>query len=375
MPLAQSLQSYGTGWCTAGESTAEAQLKGGDFYVYYSYDEQGKPIIPRVAIRMQGPSITEVRGIAHEQNLDPYIGKVVDEKLAKFPDGKIYQKKSADMKRLTEIDKKNTKGEELTTDDLRFLYQLDSKIEGFGYQADPRIQEILANRDIKSELSLQAGYSKEQISTTKDEALKGGIKYHYGELDLGSLKSAEGLKLPETVGGSLDLEKLESAEGLELPKTVSGYLKLTNLRSTKGLKLPETVGGGLDLNSLRSAKGLKLPETLGAVLFLSNLRSAEGLELPKTVGGSLYLNDLQSTEGLKLPEIVGGDLVLSSLQSVEGLKLPEKVGGNLYLSNLRSAEGLELLELERVGGSLHFGSLQSTEKERLKKAYPKLRIV
>ena len=33
MPLARSLQGHGTGWCTAGESTAEAQLKGGDFYV------------------------------------------------------------------------------------------------------------------------------------------------------------------------------------------------------------------------------------------------------------------------------------------------------------------------------------------------------
>lgn len=53
MPLVKSLQGHGTGWCTAGESTAQTQLKAGDFYVYYSLDQQGKPTIPRAAIRMQ----------------------------------------------------------------------------------------------------------------------------------------------------------------------------------------------------------------------------------------------------------------------------------------------------------------------------------
>lgn len=109
MPLVKSLQGHGTGWCTAGESTAQAQLQGGDFYVFYTYgrkDVSGKPSIPRVAIRMQKNRIAEVRGIAEQQNLDPYISEVVEKKLAEFPDGKTYQKKVADMKILTEIEKK-----------------------------------------------------------------------------------------------------------------------------------------------------------------------------------------------------------------------------------------------------------------------------
>ncbi|MBU2613681.1 hypothetical protein KJ925_04485, partial [Patescibacteria group bacterium] len=52
MPLVKSLQGHGTGWCTAGESTAKTQLNGGDFHVFYSLDEEGNPTIPRVAIRM-----------------------------------------------------------------------------------------------------------------------------------------------------------------------------------------------------------------------------------------------------------------------------------------------------------------------------------
>ncbi|MEK7625252.1 MAG: hypothetical protein AAB467_02775, partial [Patescibacteria group bacterium] len=94
LPLVKSLQSHGTGWCTAGESTAEAQLKNGDFYVYYSLDENGKPNIPRAAIRMRGKSIVEVRGIAADQNLDPYIGEIVQMKMQEFPDGKAYEKKA-----------------------------------------------------------------------------------------------------------------------------------------------------------------------------------------------------------------------------------------------------------------------------------------
>lgn len=147
MPLVESLQGFGTGWCTAGESTAEAQLKGGDFYVYYSNNKQGKPIIPRIAIRMQGSEIGEVRGIAPDQNLDPYVNDIVKQKLQQFPDGKLYEKKQADMRKLTEIDNKNKKQQELTKDDLIFLYEIDSPIQGFGYQTDPRIVEIRKTRN------------------------------------------------------------------------------------------------------------------------------------------------------------------------------------------------------------------------------------
>jgi hypothetical protein len=87
VPLVESLQGHGTGWCTAGESTAQAQLETGDFYVYYSHDKKGNPTIPRIAIRMNGQrQIAEVRGIAHEQNLDPIIGNadILDEKLQEF---------------------------------------------------------------------------------------------------------------------------------------------------------------------------------------------------------------------------------------------------------------------------------------------------
>ena len=154
MPLVNSLQGRGTGWCTAGESTANAQLENGDFYVYYSYDENKKLDIPRAAIRMQGGNIAEIRGIAPDQNLDPFIGDIVKEKLKEFPDGQAYEKKSADMKLLTEIEKKTQSGQELSKNELFFLYEIDSPIEGFGYQRDPRIKEIRESRKIEKDVPI-----------------------------------------------------------------------------------------------------------------------------------------------------------------------------------------------------------------------------
>ncbi|RWZ78123.1 MAG: hypothetical protein EOT04_02840 [Candidatus Chaera renei] len=142
--LAGSLQGHGTGWCTAGESTASIQLQGGDFYVYYTRDEDGKDTVPRVAIRMQDGKVAEVRGVNAAQELEPEMADITAEQLKKLPGGEEYIRKAEYMKRLTAIEKKiaANPNAELTSEELRFLYELDHEIEGFGYEEDPRIGEI-----------------------------------------------------------------------------------------------------------------------------------------------------------------------------------------------------------------------------------------
>src|SRR3989344_8023327 len=63
--LVQTIGGKGTGWCTAGENTAKTQLRGGDFYVFYSLDDNKEPTIPRIAIRMERNEIADVRGVAY----------------------------------------------------------------------------------------------------------------------------------------------------------------------------------------------------------------------------------------------------------------------------------------------------------------------
>lgn len=101
----------------------------------------------------------------------------------------------------------------LTKDDLRFLYEIDSPIEGFGYKKDPRIEELLDGRNKKEDLASVFDCQLGQISLTKEEALSGDIVFHNGDLHLESLTSAEGLTLPKTIGfGNLYLNNLTSAD-------------------------------------------------------------------------------------------------------------------------------------------------------------------
>ena len=283
IPLWESLQGKNTGWCTAGKETAKTQLAGGDFYVYYTKDENGEYKSPRIAIRMNGKNeIGEVRGTSKNQNLESNMEPILDKKLEEFPDKEKYKKKVHDMKFLTLIEEKQKNNLELSLDDLKFLYEVDSKIEGFGYQDAPRIEEIISKRDKRKDVAFVYGINEDEValSQTEWEANKKKIKVYCGNLDLSYLTSAEGLKLPDIIDGYLDLSKLTSAEGLKLPDTIDGYLDLSKLTSADGLKLPNTINGSLDLDSLTSAKGLVLPNTIKGYLYLYNLTSAEGLILP-----------------------------------------------------------------------------------------------
>jgi len=184
MLLARSLQGHGTGWCTAGESTAKAQLREGDFYVYYSKDLDGKSNVPRAAIRMEGNKIAEVRGIAADQNLEGALVPVVDEKLKDFPDGESYKKKVKDMQRLTEIENKMQGEQRLTPEDLVFLYEIDSQIEGFGFQRDPRIYEIRDSRSPEVDVLIIFDCEPEQIAHNASQINK-NTKVYLGSLEEG----------------------------------------------------------------------------------------------------------------------------------------------------------------------------------------------
>ena len=282
--LRDSLQGYYTGWCTAaGENFAKSQLAGGDFYVYYSLDNNGEAKVPRIAIRMDGKNkIGEIRGIADKQNMEPEMMTILEEKIKEFPDRDKYFKKEHDMKLLTLIDKKVNNNIELTLDELKFLYEVDSKIEGFGYEKDPRINEIKNKRNIKKDCALIFDVKEEEVALSQEEweENQNKFKIFVSDLYLYGLTSADGLVLPQSVGDNLYLSKLTGADGLVLPQSVGGELYLGCLTSAVGIVLPQYIGGNLNLGSLTSAEGLVLPQNVGGNLDLWYLTSAEGLILP-----------------------------------------------------------------------------------------------
>ncbi|MFA6099488.1 MAG: hypothetical protein WC750_01255 [Patescibacteria group bacterium] len=188
MLLAESLGGKGTGWCIAGEATAKRYLQGGagnpggnDLEVFYSLDEEGKPTIPRVVIVSADGKISEVRGVAKEENLDPHIGGVVQAKLAQLPDGKAFEKTAGDMKRLTAIDEKAKANQSLDKDDLIFLYEIEAKIEGFGYKRDPRIKELRDKRNLKEDAPIVFECQPNEIAWNKED-VKEATKAYVGPL-------------------------------------------------------------------------------------------------------------------------------------------------------------------------------------------------
>ena len=324
--LRNSLQGYYTGWCTAaGENFAKSQLAGGDFYVYYSLDKNGEAKVPRIAIRMDGKDkIGEIRGIADNQNMEPEMMPILEEKLKEFPDRDKYLKKEHDMKLLTLIDKKVNNNIELTLDELKFLYEINGQIKGFGYEEDPRIEEIKSKRNKRRDYSLIFNVKEEEVALSQEEWLNNPEKFKAlsGNIYLDSLTNAEGLVLPQYVTGSITLCSLASVDGLVLPQYVTGSINLLSLTSADGLVLPESIGGGISLSSLTSAEGLVLPKSIGGSIDLRSLTSAEGLVLPESIGGGIDLRSLTSAEGLVLPESIDGNIILNSLKTADGLKLP-----------------------------------------------------
>jgi hypothetical protein len=142
---------------------------------------------------MQESSIAEVRGIAVDQNLDPYIAGVVQEKMKGFPDGASYEKKAADMKLLTAVENKFKEGQELSKDDLTFIYEINAPIEGFGSQRDPRIAELRSVRNPEQDMPVVFGCSKEQIAHVPHE-IDGHTKAYVGALEPGIFQA-----LPENL--------------------------------------------------------------------------------------------------------------------------------------------------------------------------------
>ena len=370
--LRESLQGYYTGWCTAaGESFARDQLAGGDFYVYYSLDENGDAKVPRIAIRMHGKAkIAEIRGIADGQNMESEMMPILNKKLDEFPDKDNYLKSVHDMELLTLIDRKVSHNMELSVDEIRFLYEIDGKIIGFGYKKDPRINEIKQKRNKAKDYTLMFKYNKEfngdldLRDLTSAEGLDLSGANIGGNLDLSGLTSAESLNLSgANIGGNLDLSGLTSAESLDLSGAhIDGGVNLRGLTSAESLDLSGANIGGLDLSGLTSAEGLDLSGAHIDYLGLSGLASAEGLDLTGVnIGRSLSLSGLTSAKGLDLSGVnIGGDLDLRGLRNADGLKLPESIGGDLDLSGLTSAEGLDFSGAN-IGGGLYLRGLTSAE--------------
>ena len=376
-PLCESLQGKNTGWCTRWEETAKTQLSNGDFYVYYTKDKEGEYKEPRIVIRMDGKyNIGEVRGVGEHQNLEDCMTPIAEKKLNEFLYKDKYLKKVNDMKLLTEIDKKVNEAKELTKEELSFLYEVESEIEGFGYSKDPRIKKIRDKRDTKKDLALVFDCGEENIGTKASDFDKNEIICFYGDLEYDdktltdnfeslqcitgnayfkNLISAKGLESLQNIGGDASFVSLISAEGLENLQNIGGYASFDSLISAESLGSLQSIGGTANFYSLSSSKGLESLQSIDENAYFESLISAEGLGNLQNIGWEAHFNSLISAEGLESLQNIGGDASYNKLISAKGLGSLQNIGGDAYFDSLISAKGLG--SLQNIGGDAYFDNL------------------
>jgi len=301
--LVSQIRNFSTGWCIESESMARSYLRHSKILIYFSQDEAGRNTIPRltIVIHKKTGEITEIRGIAENQNLDTYITPILETKLKEIPNGESYLEKTKDMKRLTEIYFKHLNGKELDKDDLRFLYQINRKIKGFGYRDDPRIEEVVKNRDQKKDYALIFDCRENQIAfSTKelnDEAVVllesfEGSKYPYENLPpkLRYIKrnaffqnsKVKYLGNLEIIGVAADFMNSQ-VEDLGNLRRVGGSAIFSNSSKIKSLSNLEEIDGSVvfyysqveDLGNLRRV-GRNADFKYSKIRSLSNLEEIDG---------------------------------------------------------------------------------------------------
>lgn len=129
--LSSTLQGKNTTWCTAYTNTAHEQLKYGDFYVYYAYDKEGTPSVPRIAIRMSGNRIGEIRGVRAHQSVEYFLYDTLYDKLAEFEGTEEYLAKIDACQRDFPLSGilEHDAAAALTREQLATLYSLDEHTE------------------------------------------------------------------------------------------------------------------------------------------------------------------------------------------------------------------------------------------------------
>ncbi|MGD0576542.1 MAG: hypothetical protein ABSA74_00495 [Candidatus Staskawiczbacteria bacterium] len=472
--LSAALAGKRSNLCIADIGSASQYLAASSVEIFFSYNHAKQPTVPRIAIAFGEDDVEEVRGTFNKsEDMDPFISatNTLADRLQNLPNGESFLKKNDNMRRLTAIEKKfigtkdlekelekirqtveyyedgrmnETDGEkcrelrarieeiqaenkkvELSKEEIKFLYEVDAPLDGFGYQKDPRIERIVSSRDKRADLAFALDVPPERISFQGDDLRRDDIFFHYGDISLhfvgknlsehgvqiganfprymsgdfrGSGVPSEflnGRKLPEHVSGvfSFDFEAGEAKllDPIKLPKYVGGFFAFQDhdysinpanvkfpeyvggeflcqsFETPEGFVPPKYVGGKFNLG-VKSAEGLKLPEHVGEGIEFSFLKTARGLVLPEKQNGHLIFRTLNSIEGLVLPNWVGGDLRFDGLESADGLKFPEHVGGCLVINMLKSADGVELPKF--VGNTVYINE----NLKSLVKKYPNLKF-
>lgn len=163
----------GTGWCIADPNVAHNYLEYGNYghSRKEEADEESSSKAKFIIFKLKAPNspdgystngvasirldpdgkVTEVSGLNEGQAIEDSLITTVKEKVLSLPGGKEFLQKFEDKQTLIKLDHKLQNGEDLTKEELSFLYGLDRPIATLDtYNSkDPRITELRKKYDLE----------------------------------------------------------------------------------------------------------------------------------------------------------------------------------------------------------------------------------
>ena len=166
--------------------------------------------------------VTEVSGLNEGQAIEDSLIPTVKEKVLSLPGGKEFLQKFEDKQTLIKLDHKMQNGEDLTKEELSFLYELDRPIATLDtYNSrDPRITELKEKYGIEYTLEkgvdankLASSLEPEDIAKNLDPLIRHGVDIDINELvsDLDSVQIAKNLDKLIEHGADIDVNELVSS--------------------------------------------------------------------------------------------------------------------------------------------------------------------
>ena len=364
--LSQLVQD--TYWCT--KTNALGQLREGDFYVYVT----GKS--PRIAIRMEGDKVGEVRGNASsKQDLEPEMLPVAETFLKEnIPNnsGKKWLDSIEFNKKAKEFIERVKKG----IGEKEILEYADIVSDGKKYNTDygengfvEKAKSIFRDKNYYNEDILdRVAFNADEFDADKTEYLIGNIRFGSHDIKtLGNLKVITGfadfidsqiksLGQLQSIGGDANFDSSQITDLGKL-KSIGGYANFTNSQVTNLGQL-QSITSNAYFNSSKITDLGQL-QSIGRFATFKDSQVTDLGQL-KSIGGNADFDKSQITDLGKLQSI-GGFASFHDSQ-VKSLGQLQSIGASAYFGK---SQVTDLGKLQSIGGGAYFSKSQVTDLGKL----------
>ena len=395
----------GTRWCVVDPNVAHNYLVYGEYGHSRSTgsDKESNSKAKFIIFRLEDPNshgvyasngsasirldpngkVAEISGLNEGQAVEDALVPIVKEKTLSLPGGEKYLQKFDDKQALIRLDKKMEKGEDLTKEELSFLYELDRPIATLDTynEEDPRIPELKEKYGIKYALEKGVDVNKLVSSLESQDIAKNldSLLEHGADIDVNELVSSlypgdivDNLGTLLRNGADIDVNELASSLDIDdILLNLGTFLKhgadinhIVNNMSSKNIadNLDTLLNRGADIDVNKLVLSLH-PNTiiyrLGTLLrngadidvILSNLKPnqiANDLDTLIKYGADIDINELVSS--------LDADMILENLDTL----LKHGADVNNIVSNINSSDiAYDLDTLLKYGADIDINELVS----------------